>query len=284
MAEKMSPDKFMGNGTGAMVMKFALDQVAKKGRNGDDQLGHLSKNDRVFPGEIIKGDLKKDLDELMKKHKLDPERYSVGSKKNSVHPETGLPEFYGEGGSDGGEPGGGGTGADTSGSGGGSGPSGGGDKSSGDVGSGGGSQTDSGPDTSSGTGPGSAGGKMGGEIGTGHGSGASVGGSGFGGGIADPGLPEGATSFTGINAVDRALNEIAAHPAQTAINAAFGAVPFAGMANSLSGLMGGPTIGGMVQGAINAGETGPPSGNTDVAGGNATLDDYLKQLSSSGTR
>ncbi len=300
MAEKMSPDKFMGNNTGAMVMKFALDQVAKKGRKGDTELGHLTKNDRVIPAEIIKGELKSDLDAVMKKHGLDPERYSVGSKKNSIHPETGLPEFYGEGGSGGGEPGGGGTGADTAGGGGGTGasggggtgPSGGGDKSGGTVGSGGGAQTDSGPGpgstpdtgTGTGTGPGAPGGKMGGEIGTGHGSGASIGGTGFGGGVADPGLPEGAQAFTGINAIDRALNAIAAHPMETAVNLGFGFIPgmqVPAMINSASGMFGGPTVGGMVTGAVNAGEIGEPSGNVGApGGGSATLDDYLKQLSS----
>lgn len=52
------------------------------------------------------------------------------------------------------------------------------------------------------------------------------------------------TSPTGFGPIDNAI----ANPAATAVNAAVGFVPGLGLANTVSGLFGGPTIGGMVAG------------------------------------
>jgi hypothetical protein len=89
---------------GRTVMHYVLDHVAKRGRNGDDTLTHASKGDLNIPVESIKGKFKGELDALLAKHKIDKDRYTVGAKGNSVHPETGLPEFFGDTG--GGDPGG----------------------------------------------------------------------------------------------------------------------------------------------------------------------------------
>jgi hypothetical protein len=92
---------------GRTVMQYVLDHVAKRGRNGDDTLTHASKGDLNIPVESIKGKFKGELDALLAKHKIDKDRYTVGAKGNSVHPETGLPEFFGEGTDSGaGDPGG----------------------------------------------------------------------------------------------------------------------------------------------------------------------------------
>lgn len=153
------------------------------------------------------------------------------------------------------------------------GPSQGGDKSSGQIGSGGGAQTDTaGP---AGTGP--SGASNPGEIGTGHGLGASISGKGFGGGLPDAGLPEGATAFTGIDIVDKALNQAVAHPGITAANIAFGAVPVAGQINTAFGLanligdVGLPTAGSLAAGAFTgaSGQSGPNQDSASGPGGGA---------------
>ncbi len=99
------PESFVKGNPGAMVMKFALDQAAKRGRKGDDTIGHLTKKDLVIPMERQKGEFDKELGALLKKHGIDRNRFTVGSKGNSMHPETGLPEFAD---GDGGDTGGGG--------------------------------------------------------------------------------------------------------------------------------------------------------------------------------
>ncbi len=110
------PESFVKGNPGAMVMKFALDQAAKRGRKGDTEIGHLTKKDLVIPAERQKGEFDKELGALLKKHGIDRNRFTVGSKGNSVHPETGLPEFADGG--DGGGDSGGGAGADAGGGGG----------------------------------------------------------------------------------------------------------------------------------------------------------------------
>jgi hypothetical protein len=85
-----SPEK------GRTVMRYVLDHVAKRGRNGDDMLAHSSKGDLNLPVESLKGNFKSELDALLKKHGIDQGRYTVGGEGNSIHPDTGLPEFFGD--------------------------------------------------------------------------------------------------------------------------------------------------------------------------------------------
>lgn len=276
---------------------FALADAAAQGHGQDRFLGHLSHNDVVVPFEIRTPEINAQLQSILGK-RLD--RFTVGHPQNSINDRTGLPQFDSESGGDGpgaegGAGGGGGTGGPGTGAGGGGGgpdtgggggsqpdpgpapdpgpspgpgPSQGGDKSSGSVGSGGGAQTDTGSGGGTGT-------PSGGEVGTGHGLGASVGGKGFGGGLPDAGLPEGATAFTGINMIDRALNTAIAHPGITAANAAFGllAGPIAGGLNTASGNLGGPTVGsvaaGLGQSLADHGvdNGGNPGGTGDPGGG-----------------
>ena len=68
------------------------------------------------------------------------------------------------------------------------------------------------------------------------------------------------TSVTGIGLVDGFLSSVMNNPVSAVTNAVVGVVggPF-GLANSISGIMGGPTIGGLVSGAVG---TGSGYGNT----------------------
>ena len=78
------------------------------------------------------------------------------------------------------------------------------------------------------------------------------------------------TSYTGIAPVDNAINNAVNNPAQTAINLGVGLIPGLGIANTISGLVGGPTVGGAVTGAFNTGATGTtgaPATGTGTSGG-----------------
>ena len=82
------------------------------------------------------------------------------------------------------------------------------------------------------------------------------------------------TSYTGIAPVDNAINNAVNNPAQTAINLGVGLIPGLGIANTISGLVGGPTVGGAVTGAFNTGATGttgaPATGTSTSGGGDDT--------------
>lgn len=113
-----------------------LKDAARKGRLGDTRLGHLSNGDRVFPVEHVDEHTGKQIDMFMRKHGLDPGRFTVGHKANRKNPHTRLPEFESSGESNGGDGnggnGGGGGGGGGEGTGGGSSPGPGGPTGTGD--------------------------------------------------------------------------------------------------------------------------------------------------------
>jgi len=78
-----------------------FEPVAKKmasyGRFGDDVVIHAERGELVVPKELIDGNPK--LKESIFGHLRElgvenPERYVVGSKENSLNPDTGMPEFF----------------------------------------------------------------------------------------------------------------------------------------------------------------------------------------------
>jgi hypothetical protein len=80
-----------------------------------------------------------------------------------------------------------------------------------------------------------------------------------------------APSYTGIDAIDSRIANALNNPGTTALNIAVGAVPGLGIANTLSGLLGGPTVGGALAG-LASGATGQASSSagTDMGGSGDT--------------
>ena len=76
-----------------------------------------------------------------------------------------------------------------------------------------------------------------------------------------------APSYTGIDAIDSRIANALNNPGTTALNIAVGAVPGLGIANTLSGLLGGPTVGSALAG-LASGATGQASSSagTDMGG------------------
>ena len=68
-------------------------------------------------------------------------------------------------------------------------------------------------------------------------------------------------SYTGIDAIDSRISNAINNPGTTALNIAVGMAPGLGIANSLSGLLGGPTVGGALAG-LASGATGAAPGST----------------------
>lgn len=72
-------------------------QMAEKGRYGDDTVAHLESGELVIPKAFLDQDpemAKTLFAYLESKGVEDPQRYVVGSDANSINPETGLPEFF----------------------------------------------------------------------------------------------------------------------------------------------------------------------------------------------
>ena len=72
-------------------------EMANFGRYGDDTIAHVETGELIVPRALIEGNPK--LKESIFGHLRDlgiddPERYVVGTSKNSLNPETGLPEFF----------------------------------------------------------------------------------------------------------------------------------------------------------------------------------------------
>jgi hypothetical protein len=72
-------------------------EMANFGRYGDDTIAHVETGELIVPRALIENNPK--LKESIFGHLRelgveDPERYVVGTSKNSLNPETGLPEFF----------------------------------------------------------------------------------------------------------------------------------------------------------------------------------------------
>jgi len=72
-------------------------KIATYGRYGDDTVAHVETGELIVPRALIENnpELKESIFSHLKELGVeDPERYVVGTKKNSINPDTGLPEFF----------------------------------------------------------------------------------------------------------------------------------------------------------------------------------------------
>lgn len=71
-------------------------EIASYGRMGDDSVAHMRSGEMVVPVEVQEANpgLADVIDLAIAGTGGDPERYRVGTKANSINPETGLPEFF----------------------------------------------------------------------------------------------------------------------------------------------------------------------------------------------
>ena len=86
------------------------------------------------------------------------------------------------------------------------------------------------------------------------------------------GYDKGASTYTGIGLIDSKINNALNNPGTTLVNAGVSLVPGLGLANSISGLVGGPTVGSVLAGLAgdvlgNGGTGGTGGGGTGGAGG-----------------
>jgi hypothetical protein len=94
--EKEEARKEFGN-KGIAEFEPVAKKMASYGRFGDDVVIHAERGELVVPKELIDGNPK--LKESIFGHLRElgvenPERYVVGSKENSLNPDTGMPEFF----------------------------------------------------------------------------------------------------------------------------------------------------------------------------------------------
>tara|TARA_Y100000114_G_scaffold74424_1_gene68253 strand:+ start:205 stop:1755 length:1551 start_codon:yes stop_codon:yes gene_type:complete len=72
-------------------------KMANYGRYGDDTVAHVETGELIVPRALIENnpELKESIFSHLKELGVeDPERYVVGTSKNSINPDTGLPEFF----------------------------------------------------------------------------------------------------------------------------------------------------------------------------------------------
>jgi hypothetical protein len=76
-----------------------LKALARKGRGGDTEIGHLTEGELVVPVSILDRfpEARDVLFDAFREAGIDPDRYIVGAAENSVNPETGVREFGFEG-------------------------------------------------------------------------------------------------------------------------------------------------------------------------------------------
>ncbi len=79
-----------------MTEKIQAQKLAKLGRYEDSFLAHVAEDEMVIPSDLLKlnPDLKDAIYKEFRKIGLEPSRFRVGSKANSINPKTGLPEFF----------------------------------------------------------------------------------------------------------------------------------------------------------------------------------------------
>lgn len=72
-----------------------LDELARMGRGGDTEIGHLTEGELVVPVAILEQfpELRGTLIQAFQMAGMDLDRYIVGAEENSVNPETGVREF-----------------------------------------------------------------------------------------------------------------------------------------------------------------------------------------------
>ena len=82
---------------GIAQFKDVSKKIAEYGRYGDDTVAHVETGELIVPRALIENnpELKESIFSHLKELGVeDPERYVVGTKKNSINPDTGLPEFF----------------------------------------------------------------------------------------------------------------------------------------------------------------------------------------------
>jgi len=81
---------------GVGKIKNATDLLAQFGREGDTYIVHAAEGETVLPLEVLNSNpkMKNMIYKQMEELGLDPERYIVGNKLNSINPVTGAPEFF----------------------------------------------------------------------------------------------------------------------------------------------------------------------------------------------
>ena len=81
---------------GLQTIKNAADMLADFGREGDIYIVHAAEGETVVPMEVLNSSprLKNMLFKQMEELGLEPDRYVVGNKLNSINPVTGQPEFF----------------------------------------------------------------------------------------------------------------------------------------------------------------------------------------------
>jgi hypothetical protein len=95
LEEKELQDLYGDNGIAQF--KTIGKEMANFGRYGDDTIAHVETGELIVPRALIENNPK--LKESIFGHLRelgvdDPERYVVGTSKNSLNPDTGLPEFF----------------------------------------------------------------------------------------------------------------------------------------------------------------------------------------------
>ena len=83
--------------SGSAQFKKIGKKMATYGRYGDDTVAHVEKGELIVPRALIEDnpELKESIFSHLKELGVeDPERYVVGTSKNSINPDTGLPEFF----------------------------------------------------------------------------------------------------------------------------------------------------------------------------------------------
>ena len=81
---------------GIASMQDQVQKLAEFGRNGDIYVIHAAEGETVIPMEVLEANpqIKALLFNQMTEMGLDPQRYVVGDKLNSLNPVTGMPEFF----------------------------------------------------------------------------------------------------------------------------------------------------------------------------------------------
>ena len=77
-------------------MQEQVGRLAEFGRNGDIYVVHAAEGETVIPMEVLDSipQVKEMLFSHMRDMGIDPGRYVVGNKLNSINPDTGMPEFF----------------------------------------------------------------------------------------------------------------------------------------------------------------------------------------------
>ena len=94
--ENQEVEQEFGKG-GIAQFKEVGKKIATYGRYGDDTVAHVETGELIVPRALIENnpELKESIFSHLKQLGVeDPERYVVGTKKNSINPDTGLPEFF----------------------------------------------------------------------------------------------------------------------------------------------------------------------------------------------